>query len=355
MISIPLPFVASLLLFILLSLLFVRRNQNSMPLIVFVSLCLLTTVVVGLRWTFDVRLFRLLQPILAACIPITAWYCFSSAYRGYKFSYLNLIIPVCVVICAFTYNWWQPPTDILLVALYFGYGIALILLSYKQKNIPDLVRLSDLDSALKAQRFTGAMLLFSGLIDIFIALNFIFAKGELAPLIVSVSSGVLLPLYTLAIIYFILSIPVSNEAEERKKALSVEGINNKSNNINDATKDINISEAQKILEKIDDVISSQELFLEPDLTLDRLARKTCIPAKKISAVVNQIHGRNISQLINEYRIERAKLLLSTTDKSITDIYLDSGFQTKSNFNREFNRLTQQTPSAFRRSAKSSRV
>ena len=70
--------------------------------------------------------------------------------------------------------------------------------------------------------------------------------------------------------------------------------------------------------------------------------------RQISAAINQVYGRNISQVVNEYRIERAKTLLLTTDKAITQIYFDSGFQTKSNFHREFSRMTQQTPSAFRR-------
>jgi AraC-like DNA-binding protein len=104
-----------------------------------------------------------------------------------------------------------------------------------------------------------------------------------------------------------------------------------------------------IVHKIDVLLTTKEVFLDPDLTLDRLARKACIPARQISAAINQVYGRNVSQVVNEYRIERAKTLLTSSDKNITQIYLDSGFQTKSNFNREFNRVTQQTPSAFRRS------
>ncbi|WP_413700825.1 helix-turn-helix domain-containing protein [Psychromonas sp. KJ10-10] len=108
-------------------------------------------------------------------------------------------------------------------------------------------------------------------------------------------------------------------------------------------------EINQIVSKIDSLITTKEVFLDPDLTLDRLARKAGIPARQISISINQVYGRNVSQVINEYRIERAKQLLISTDNPITQIYFDSGFQTKSNFNREFARVTQQTPSAFRRS------
>ncbi|MEZ8387612.1 helix-turn-helix domain-containing protein, partial [Vibrio splendidus] len=44
-----------------------------------------------------------------------------------------------------------------------------------------------------------------------------------------------------------------------------------------------------------------------------------------------------------------KTLLMQSDEAITDIFLSSGFQTKSNFNREFSRITGQTPSEYRSS------
>ena len=66
MIAIPLPFVVALLLAILAVLLFVRREDTTQSAFIFVALCALTTTVVGLRWTFDYALLRLLQPI-AVC------------------------------------------------------------------------------------------------------------------------------------------------------------------------------------------------------------------------------------------------------------------------------------------------
>jgi len=88
--------------------------------------------------------------------------------------------------------------------------------------------------------------------------------------------------------------------------------------------------------------------LDPELTLSKLTRKLGVPAKQISIAVNQVHEQNISKLINEYRINHAKQSLLTSQDTITQIFMNSGFQTKSNFNREFLRMTQMTPSEFRK-------
>jgi AraC-like DNA-binding protein len=108
-------------------------------------------------------------------------------------------------------------------------------------------------------------------------------------------------------------------------------------------------ETVQIIAKFDALMTEQQIFQDPDLSLDRLARRLGIPARKISSAVNQTHKQNISKVINAYRIEHAKTLLQQSDKAITDIFLSSGFQTKSNFNREFSRITGQTPSEFRSS------
>ncbi|KZN13095.1 helix-turn-helix domain-containing protein [Marinomonas sp. TW1] len=344
MIAIPLPFVVALLLGILAALLFIRQTETTQSAFVFIALCALTTTVVGLRWTFDYSLFRLIQPILASCIPVTAWYCFSNAHRRYKLKIWHVLPPVFVTLASFTYPFWRPPLDPMLTLLYVGYGIALLRSSAKTSNLPEQVRLSDIDNALKAERDAGVMLLMSAVIDGALAVDFSFFAGEHALIILSIGHAVLLPVLAISVIMMSLSIaPSVNESpDQNEKTTPVEESKDKPQH------PLTDDEVKDIVHKIEVLLSSKEVFLDPDLTLDRLARKTCIPARQISAAINQTYGRNISQVVNEYRIERAKSLLVSTNKTITQIYLDSGFQTKSNFHREFSRVTQQTPSAFRR-------
>lgn len=340
MIAIPLPFVVALLLSILAILLFIRREETTQSAFVFIALCALTTTVVGLRWTFDYSLFRLIQPILASCIPVTAWYCFSNAHQRHKLKVWHLLPPVFVTLASFTYPFWRPPLDPVLTLLYVSYGVALIRASFKASNLPEQVRLSDIDNALKAERIAGIMLLMSAMIDGALAVDFSFFAGEHALIILSIGHAVLLPVLAISVIMMSLSIAPSVNQHEKQTPVE----ESKDKNPHPLTDD----EVKDIVHKIEVLLSTKEVFLDPDLTLDRIARKACIPARQISAAINQVYGRNISQVVNEHRIERAKTLLLTTDKAITQIYLDSGFQTKSNFHREFSRVTQQTPSAFRR-------
>lgn len=337
MIAIPLPFVVALLLFMLTILLFLRREQSPPSAFVFIALCTFTTTVVGLRWSLDFSALRYLQPILAASIPVTAWYCFASAHRKNANHYWHALPPISVALCVFTHSFWQPPLDALLTLLYLGYGIALIYNSSKSINLPEQVRLADIEKALRAERLAGIMLLMSAAIDGALAIDFSLFAGEHTIIILTIGHGLLLPILAIAVLLMSLSVvPVTSEDKNTiEKA---------------ASQKLTSAEIKTIVNKVESLFTQQEIFLDPDLTLDRLARKAGIPARQISNAINQVYGRNISQVVNEYRIERAKHLLLHSDKSITQIYLEAGFQTKSNFHREFTRITQQTPSAFRKEA-----
>ena len=110
-----------------------------------------------------------------------------------------------------------------------------------------------------------------------------------------------------------------------------------------------LSSVASVLAAFDALMRNKKLYRDPDLTLNRLSRRLGIPSRQISGAVNRLRDRNVSQAVNAYRIEEAKRLLSETDRPVSEIMLESGFQTKSNFNREFLRVTGISPSAFRQS------
>ncbi|QGX92933.1 AraC family transcriptional regulator [Tatumella sp. TA1] len=71
----------------------------------------------------------------------------------------------------------------------------------------------------------------------------------------------------------------------------------------------------------------------------------------LSEVVNAATNSNFSQCINGFRFEKAQQLLTETSLTITEIMLESEFNTESNFNREFQRITSMSPTMFRRQRK----
>jgi AraC-like DNA-binding protein len=92
-----------------------------------------------------------------------------------------------------------------------------------------------------------------------------------------------------------------------------------------------------------------QLFLDPGLNLQRLARKLGIPARRVSQAVNTSQGVNVSVWINNLRVEEAQRLLADPDRTIAEVIYACGFSTKSSFNREFKRVAGAPPSVWRRS------
>jgi AraC-like DNA-binding protein len=94
-------------------------------------------------------------------------------------------------------------------------------------------------------------------------------------------------------------------------------------------------------------MQEQHPYLNPDLSLSRLARQSGIPVKELSGLINQRHGLHFFDFVNRYRIDHAKSLLITTEQSVTEILYASGFNAKSSFNTAFRKHTGITPSAYR--------
>jgi len=345
MIAIPLPFIMSLLLVIIaITLLLKKPIEGKVPSL-FITLCAISTAVVGLRWTFDIAIFRFLQPIFASFLPVMAWYCFSKTYNAGRFSWLHLSGPLVIIVCSWWFTFWLNAIDVILTMLYLSYGTLLIRFSFV---MPDDVRLSHVERVLLAQRIAGIMLLVSACIDGVLSFDFIVYGGEHALYILSLSYLIIIPVVVVAVIivgFSTLSI----------KSETLSGVDEKSlpdASIESPSKSVRLSEqdAKDIVSKIDTLMKDKEAFRDMNLTLGRLSRKVGIPTRQVSMAVNQICGMNISKVLNEYRITYAKKRLVDSEDSITDIYLSAGFQTKSNFNREFTRITGQTPSTYRNDA-----
>jgi AraC family transcriptional regulator len=60
-------------------------------------------------------------------------------------------------------------------------------------------------------------------------------------------------------------------------------------------------------------------------------------------------GLSLHQYVIQQRVERAKLLLLTTDLTSTDIALQVGFSSQSHLTQHFKRLTRITPKQVRSS------
>lgn len=111
-------------------------------------------------------------------------------------------------------------------------------------------------------------------------------------------------------------------------------------------------DAHKIINKVILALEKEELFLEPELTLRDLADKTKEPTYLISQSLNQSMGKSFYDLINNYRVEKAKQLLTDPNKqhlTVLSIAFEAGFNSKTTFNNVFKKLTGTTPTEFMKS------
>lgn len=91
-------------------------------------------------------------------------------------------------------------------------------------------------------------------------------------------------------------------------------------------------------------------FGEP-LTLEQLADYAMVSKNYLSAIFSNTMKLSLFDYIEQVRINHARFLLQTTDESILDIALKSGFHSSSYFNRVFKKLMHMTPRQYQKSVK----
>lgn len=98
------------------------------------------------------------------------------------------------------------------------------------------------------------------------------------------------------------------------------------------------------------IIIEKELYLNPYFSLEDAAKELKISKHLLSQYVNEILGKSFSNLIKEYRIEKAKKLLESENKiTLESLGYDSGFNSKSTFFTAFKKTTGLTPAEYQKS------
>lgn len=111
--------------------------------------------------------------------------------------------------------------------------------------------------------------------------------------------------------------------------------------------------SKEILESINRLtgyMKENEPFMDSSLSIFKLANQIEIPSKDLSIIINHHMKKHFFDFINEYRIEKAKMLLKDPDKvkwTILEILYEVGFNSKSSFNTAFKKHAGTTPTLFR--------
>jgi AraC-like DNA-binding protein len=97
-------------------------------------------------------------------------------------------------------------------------------------------------------------------------------------------------------------------------------------------------------------MEEDRLYLNPSLNLDLVATHTGVPAKTISAVLNQHHQKSFNEWLNGYRIDEFKLRVQQKEQleqmTLSAIAFECGFNSQATFQRIFKQSVGMTPSEY---------
>lgn len=325
--SLPLPLLSALVLGFLLAVLLLRRGRSGF-FAALVGLCAAQAAVIALAQHYGITAFRSLQPVTAAAIPPLAWAAFQfSAVRRLSLPHdlAHLAGPLLALAAVAVL---PALLDLLIPALFLGYGGWILVAAWRGADALPRLPFEAGETPGLVWKIVALSLMVSALGDILFAAALTGGRAGWLPWAVAIWSSVsLLAVGSLVLLG-------SLGRGERDPAPALGPI------LHDPEQD------KALMARLDALLESRRLYLDPELTLTRLARALHVPVKRLSAAINRSTGGNVSRHVNGYRIREACRALEG-GANVTGAMLASGFNTKSNFNREFRRITGQTPSAWR--------
>lgn len=360
MLSVPLPIVVALMLVMVIAinreaLLNLPRGRWFLALLVLYCVVL---VLIGIRWTVGVTAVMPLLPVLAVGWCILTWIAFRSLTRtGASVTWQDWphALPVLMVVAAM----FAPPLvlEAVIVLCNLGYGWLLIKLARRGEDALRMVKFNAARNCLLAIWISAAMLIYFGVVEVIIALDFELTYGSNAAMIVTLAN--IPSLFLLGLVAT--GAGLAGSREESDQPGSIVQSEGPQAVPTDTATDADLvarpnpdnppsatTEHSALLEQLAELLIGQKLYADTELNLQRLARKAGVPARQVSRAVNSQTGLNVSQWVNEARVRAACELLKQTDATVLEIMQQVGFATKSNFNREFRRIAGMSPSAWRK-------
>lgn len=100
--------------------------------------------------------------------------------------------------------------------------------------------------------------------------------------------------------------------------------------------------------RIDRVLSWIDMHFDQELTVEAAARLVHVSESAFSRFFRREVGKSFTEYVNDVRCSEACILLACGDRTIEAVARACGFDTLSNFNRQFRRRHGMNPGAFRR-------
>lgn len=115
-------------------------------------------------------------------------------------------------------------------------------------------------------------------------------------------------------------------------------------------------DVEAIIEKLNTIMTQNELYKEENITLGAVAKMTDINTQQLSEILNNKLNKSFNTYINDFKIDEAKKLLrGKPEYQVTRIALMAGFNTARTFNRVFRKSTGYTPQEYRKQSKGHKI
>ncbi len=124
------------------------------------------------------------------------------------------------------------------------------------------------------------------------------------------------------------------------------------NKRNDYLSSVNDEELQSLELSLERIMSIEKKYLEEDLTLSTLADSVSISDKNLSVFLNQYLKVTFYDYVNKYRVASVKEKMKSPEYNnitLLGIAYESGFKSKTSFNRIFKKETGLSPSQYKSS------
>ncbi|WP_316846596.1 helix-turn-helix domain-containing protein [Pedobacter psychrodurus] len=115
-----------------------------------------------------------------------------------------------------------------------------------------------------------------------------------------------------------------------------------------ANKKITEEQATALTDRLQKIILGEELYKNPDLKLNDLAKKINISGHQLSQLLNDNLGKSFAAYINGFRINEAcELIVNDKGIKLEAIGYEVGFNSKSTFYTAFKKYKQTTPMQYK--------
>ncbi|MFW5801589.1 MAG: helix-turn-helix domain-containing protein, partial [Spirochaeta sp.] len=107
-------------------------------------------------------------------------------------------------------------------------------------------------------------------------------------------------------------------------------------------------DVEEILSRLNNALST-ECYRDPELTLAKMAKTIEVHPNRLSHAINQEYGMNFSRLVNSRRLDYFLRQVQRGDLerfTMLHLALESGFRSKSTFNRVFHERYCMSPTDY---------